>query len=165
MRTQTEPGSKVLEQRCLAIARVPAQDNEPYASLSDIAEDGFLKLSFHISLGRKLCVKPPGFLIPPSRARIGLQEGERSIISEELLLESFTALLSLSFVSREKESGGLDKDSIDDERLKAILETAVTVNHEVNSPLTAILGNIQLLLMRKEELRKNVIEHSSQQFS
>jgi len=33
-----------------------------------------------------------------------------------------------------------------------VQETAVTVNHEINNPLTAILGNVQLLLMKRREL-------------
>ena len=44
------------------------------------------------------------------------------------------------------------QEQIEAERLGAIIETAVTVNHEINNPLTAILGNIQLLLMKKEDL-------------
>jgi signal transduction histidine kinase len=34
----------------------------------------------------------------------------------------------------------------------------VTVNHEVNNPLTAILGNIQLILHRKENLDEDTIK-------
>ncbi len=36
------------------------------------------------------------------------------------------------------------------ERLQAVKETAITVNHEINNPLTTILGSAQLLLMSKE---------------
>ena len=43
------------------------------------------------------------------------------------------------------------------ERVAAISETAVTVNHEINNPLTAILGNTQLLLMAKDTLPKDAI--------
>lgn len=91
-------------------------------------------------------------------AVIGLQEGERSTVTEDLLLESFTALLALNYIAYEKQTTGtIDNNLIDQERLSAILDTAVTVNHEVNNPLTAILGNIQLLLMKKEELSEELI--------
>lgn len=43
------------------------------------------------------------------------------------------------------------------ERAAAVTETAVTVNHEINNPLTAILGNTQLLLMNEESLPKDVV--------
>ena len=50
---------------------------------------------------------------------------------------------------------GIATEILDKERLAAIVETAVTVNHEINNPLTAILGNVQLLLMHAENLDEN----------
>ena len=44
------------------------------------------------------------------------------------------------------------------ERLAAITETAIGINHEINNPLCAILGNTQLLLMEKDKLDPAVIE-------
>jgi PAS domain S-box-containing protein len=44
------------------------------------------------------------------------------------------------------------------ERLAAITETAIGVNHEINNPLCAILGNTQLLLMEKEKLDPKIIK-------
>jgi len=86
-------------------------------------------------------------------AVIGLQEGKRTIVSEDIFLETFSALLALSYTAITKTGDGTpSQDILDKERLSAILETAVTVNHEVNNPLTAILGNIQLLLMKREDL-------------
>ena len=52
----------------------------------------------------------------------------------------------------------LQEDQIKSERLKAMIETDVTVNHEVNNPLSAVLGYTQLLLTRKEELGEDTIE-------
>jgi two-component system NtrC family sensor kinase len=43
------------------------------------------------------------------------------------------------------------------ERVAAILETAVAINHEINNPLTAVLGNTQLLLLQKDKLPDDVI--------
>jgi len=43
------------------------------------------------------------------------------------------------------------------ERVAAILETAVAVNHEINNPLTAVLGNTQLLLLQQDQLPDDVI--------
>ncbi|NOY89102.1 MAG: hypothetical protein GXO93_06910 [FCB group bacterium] len=86
-------------------------------------------------------------------AVIGLQEGAKTIVSEDLFLEALSALLALNYTARGQ--GGdniLSQELIDKERLSAILETAVTVNHEVNNPLTAILGNVQLLLLKRDDL-------------
>ena len=44
------------------------------------------------------------------------------------------------------------------ERLAAITETAIGINHEINNPLCAILGNTQLLLMEKDKLDPTVIK-------
>ncbi len=44
------------------------------------------------------------------------------------------------------------------EKMAGIVETAVTVNHEINTPLAAILGNIRLLLRDPEKLDKSLIE-------
>ncbi len=41
---------------------------------------------------------------------------------------------------------------LEEERLTAISETAISVNHEINNPLCSILGNTQLILMEKERL-------------
>lgn len=91
-------------------------------------------------------------------AVIGLQTGEKSIVSEDIFLESLSALLSLNFAAFEKRgSDEPSRDMIDRERLKAILDTAVTVNHEVNNPLQAIIGNIQLIKMKNKELDKQTL--------
>jgi hypothetical protein len=43
------------------------------------------------------------------------------------------------------------------EKVAAILETAVAVNHEINNPLTAIIGSTQLLLLNKDKLSKDLL--------
>jgi hypothetical protein len=43
-------------------------------------------------------------------------------------------------------------EQIKKERLAAIIETAIAVSHEVNNPLTAVLGNAQLLRLRTKDL-------------
>ena len=44
------------------------------------------------------------------------------------------------------------------ERLQAVKETAITVNHEVNNPLTTILGAAQMLLLSPDGLSDKVRE-------
>jgi signal transduction histidine kinase len=86
-------------------------------------------------------------------AVVGLQEGKRTIVAEDLFLEAFSATLALVYTARNVAAvPAVSKDTINNERLAAIMETAVTVNHEVNNPLTAILGNVQLLLLKRSDL-------------
>jgi K+-sensing histidine kinase KdpD len=86
-------------------------------------------------------------------ALIGIQRGDGSLVSEDIFLEAFTAALTLKIVADRKGATPPDLDAqLSKSRQQAINETAVTVNHEINNPLTAILGNVQLLLMKSEKL-------------
>ncbi len=92
-------------------------------------------------------------------AVIGIQKGETSPIAEDLFLETLSAMLALHYTAANvNNSGESQKELVEKERLAAVLETAVTVNHEVNNPLQAIIGNIQLLLMKQENLDEKMIE-------
>ncbi|MEA2030057.1 MAG: histidine kinase dimerization/phospho-acceptor domain-containing protein [candidate division Zixibacteria bacterium] len=86
-------------------------------------------------------------------AVIGLQEGNRTIVSEEDFLETLSALITLHYVAGSATGDKEDFQGIlDKERLSGILDMAVTVNHEVNNPLQAILASVQLLLMSRKDL-------------
>lgn len=86
-------------------------------------------------------------------AVIGLQEGERTIISEDEFIEALSALLAIIYVATNSDAAATPgKNLLEKEKLSGIMETAVTVNHEVNNPLTAILGNVQLLLLKRDDL-------------
>jgi signal transduction histidine kinase len=86
-------------------------------------------------------------------AVVGLQEGEGTVVSEDDFLETLAAAVTLYALVGDLLPGRqVSPESLEKERMSAVVETAVTVNHEINNPLTAILGNIQLLLMKSEEL-------------
>ncbi len=91
-------------------------------------------------------------------AVIGIQTGPGRLVRDDYFIEALTAALSLSI-----SAGGTVPSVFDDaekmkkERLNAIIETAATVNHEINNPLTAVLGNVQLLLMRSSNLDEETI--------
>ena len=90
-------------------------------------------------------------------AVIGLQEGDKTIVSEDDFLETLSALLALNYAAEGIGKGHVPaKETLDKERLSAIVETAVAVNHEVNNPLTAILGNVQLLLLKRNDLDQDL---------
>ncbi|MCP4706116.1 MAG: GAF domain-containing protein, partial [candidate division Zixibacteria bacterium] len=50
------------------------------------------------------------------------------------------------------------KRLINDERLLAVRELSVSINHEINNPLSVIVGNIQCLLFIEKNLDNKVIE-------
>ena len=94
-------------------------------------------------------------------AVIGIQEGERTVVAEDVFLEALSAAVALNVIADGALAGkGADKELLEKERLGAVVETAVTVNHEINNPLTAILGNVQLMLLKRdtldEELRRKL---------
>ena len=92
-------------------------------------------------------------------AIIGLQEGERTALAEDIFLEAFAAVIALSCTAEgDPAEIGQRKEALKKERMAAIVETTVTVNHEVNNPLTAILGNVQLLLLKKEGLDSELVD-------
>lgn len=95
-------------------------------------------------------------------AAFGVKPDETGIIREDYFLEALAASITLSVIAH---FGGTAADAqeavraqerIDKARLDAVMETAVTINHEINNPLTATLGNVQLLLMKSDELTPDV---------
>lgn len=86
-------------------------------------------------------------------AVIGIQHGEGRLVSEDEFLEALSAAIAINIAAEGMgKDTTIDKALIDREKLGAVVETAVTVNHEINNPLTAILGNVQLLLLKNENL-------------
>lgn len=77
----------------------------------------------------------------------GICEGTRNIALEEEFIEVIATALSYLF----GQAG-----SVDLARLEAVKETTITLNHEINNPLTTVLGNVQLLLMKGTELPEDV---------
>ncbi|MGB8657776.1 MAG: histidine kinase dimerization/phospho-acceptor domain-containing protein [Candidatus Zixiibacteriota bacterium] len=92
----------------------------------------------------------------------GLVEGYRNLSAEEEFLEALSDQLGIAFAKvslwEGKIGGEISDDLIKSERLKAMIETAVTINHEVNNPLAAVLGYVQLILSRPENLNQETID-------
>jgi K+-sensing histidine kinase KdpD len=89
-------------------------------------------------------------------AVIGIQKGKSSLVSEDIFLETLSAALSLAMAADAQLSPENLATLIKRERLNAITETVATVSHEINNPLTAVLGNVQLLLMKGEGLNDDI---------
>ncbi len=109
-----------------------------------------------------------GFSYPIKRdgkivgAITGLVEGYRNLSQEEELFEALSHQLGIAFTKaflwEAKIGAEIEEDVIKSERLKAMIETAVTINHEVNNPLAAVLGYVQLILSRPENLDSDTID-------
>ena len=46
----------------------------------------------------------------------------------------------------------MEQELLEKERLTAITESLATINHQINNPLTPILGNVQLLLKDRNQM-------------
>lgn len=79
----------------------------------------------------------------------GICEGARNIALEQEFIEVMAAALRNSF----GQAG-----QIRTARLEALKETTATINHEINNPLTVVLGNCQLLLMKADQLPDEVVK-------
>lgn len=92
-------------------------------------------------------------------AMIGVQEGKKRAEIDDMFVETLSAVLSLSLAADKSGlAAGISREVLDKARLGAVTDTAVTVNHEVNNPLTAILGNVQLLLSKNEGLSDEAVK-------
>lgn len=108
-------------------------------------------------------------------AALGTKPGHGKLSDEDEFLESLAAAIAMTVVVDSSDSFGAPgargavREEIDRARLKAVMETAVTVNHEINNPLTAALGNVQLILMQSDNLdpdirrKLEVVEKSAMQ--
>lgn len=81
----------------------------------------------------------------------GVARGERSLAREEEFVASLAAMIVLigragGAVPVPVTKAASDENAI---RSRAVRETAAAINHEVNNPLMAVMGNVELLL-RKE---------------
>ncbi len=88
----------------------------------------------------------------------GLARGERNLALEEEFISATAAVMALA-AERQRQLGPTvaTDDIAKKARAKAIAETAVAINHQINNPLTAISGNLQILLSRAEKLSPEVI--------
>ncbi|MBD3290117.1 response regulator [candidate division KSB1 bacterium] len=79
--------------------------------------------------------------------------------SLSLIKDKHNENLGILFIGKDiSELKELKKELLEKEKLSVLMETAVAINHEINNPLTPILGNIQLLLLSKEKIPTWIIE-------
>ncbi|OGC88176.1 MAG: hypothetical protein A2142_03515 [candidate division Zixibacteria bacterium RBG_16_48_11] len=94
----------------------------------------------------------------------GICNGPRNLSLEEEFVEAIGNQLGIALAKLEGFPVGkvvteaeVEK-TVKSVRMNAILETAAALNHEINNPLTAVLGNAQLLLLQGQKLSPEVVE-------
>ncbi len=105
-------------------------------------------------------------------ALIGIKSGAAHLHIYDYFLRALAAVLALASAPV-SDTEGLRPEQLDSrikaERQAAIVEIAVAINHEINNPLTALMGNLQLLMLKNQNLpeelqaRLKVIEESANQ--
>jgi len=74
-------------------------------------------------------------------------------------LKDETAVVGLLGVGQDlSDRKRLEKESLEKARLEAITESMATINHQINNPLTPLIGNIQLIRRDKEKLSKDHVK-------
>lgn len=107
-------------------------------------------------------------------AIIGMRAEKTLLHAHDEFLRALAAVLALASAPRTV-GAVIDptalEQKIKSERSSAVVELAVAVNHEINNPLTALLGNLQLLRLKHQNLPEDliqklaVIEESANQIS
>lgn len=90
-----------------------------------------------------------------------IEENQKDAVAEKLapVLLAAENVVSYLEIRRAIQALALSQtEEIKKERLAAIIETAIAVSHEVNNPLTAVIGNAQLVRLRTKDLPPDVEE-------
>ncbi len=78
----------------------------------------------------------------------------------DYIIKPYEFDMVLIVVNRAIEKIRLTERAKDSDRLKVIAEAGITLNHEINNPLTGVMGNLELLLDEmpedKEEIKKTL---------
>lgn len=85
-------------------------------------------------------------------AVIGIQLGRGSLVGEDSFLETLAAALTLSI------HASRSNKLVEQKQLETLQAAAATINHEINNPLQAILGTVQLLSKDGEALDKELLK-------
>ena len=123
-----------LEQRMISSLRSEFGLENIYSTLSHEGEKSLF--SYMIKAGEKNL-----------GAISGICEGKRNIAMEE----EFISVIATALKNLFGQAGEVDSARVD-----AVKQTTITLNHEINNPLTVVLGNVQLLLMKGEQLPEEV---------
>jgi signal transduction histidine kinase len=75
---------------------------------------------------------------------------ERSRFLTELIEKNYALEDAQREIQRKQEQ------IVEMEKMQVIAQIAASINHEINNPLTTVIGNIELLLLRREDIDEKV---------
>lgn len=113
--------------------------------------------------------EPAGIFSYPLRSKnavlgviTGIAYGDRSLAIEEEFVSFISSMVVLigrsgTTWSTEVPTGGAGPEHDDAVRTEAVIETGAALNHEINNPLMAVLGNVQLLLRKTPTLDPDTV--------
>lgn len=91
----------------------------------------------------------------------GIARGERNLATEEEFVASMAAMIVLvgraagAWVTAEGSpvaTPAISKEREAALKTEAVQETAAAINHEINNPLMAVMGNVELLLRKESQI-------------
>ena len=77
---------------------------------------------------------------------------ERTRFEKELIAKNHKLLDAQDEIKKQQ------RQLIDMERFQALAQMAASINHEINNPLTTVIGNLELLLMTKPDMDKMIVQ-------
>lgn len=77
---------------------------------------------------------------------------ERTRFEKELIAKNHKLLDAQDEIKKQQ------RQLIDMERFQALAQMAASINHEINNPLTTVIGNLELLLMTKPDMDKMIAQ-------
>ncbi len=100
----------------------------------------------------------PGFFQDKDQKLLLVVGDQLAVSIERLLYQRELERKNQILLKMQKELKAVQKSRIDSEKLEAVRQLAVSINHEINNPLSVIVGNIQCLLFTNKDLDKKVVE-------
>jgi signal transduction histidine kinase len=80
---------------------------------------------------------------------------------DRLIYQKRLEIKNIALKKAQKKLKKAQERLVNDERLSAVRELAVSMNHEINNPLSVIIGNIQFMLTVEKNLSERVIKRLS----
>ncbi len=88
---------------------------------------------------------------------LSLLGGQIAVSAERIIYQQELERRNQELIKAQKQLRRAQERLVNDQRLAAVRELSVSVNHEINNPLSVIIGNIQCLMFIEKDLRPEVI--------
>lgn len=99
-----------------------------------------------------------GFFREEDVKLLTILSGQIAVSRDRSLFASRLEEKNQALIKAQKQLRRAQERLVNDERLTAVRELSVSINHEINNPLSVIIGNIQCLLVIEKDLNEEVIK-------